>query len=964
MKKTSLFLVALNFIVLTIFGEIPSFADRLLCSRPVLIGKPETISPKAGAILLRGNKIRFTPSATPETVSISLPLLAEKDNDASKFRIYSEFEMEITARNENTLLSVDIQTAWPFHGSARKSQFRLKQGKHRHKFYIHLAGYRTQFQKIVLTLHHSPDAPETKDRSTLNSDIVFEGFCLNALESSLKLLDEKTREILASPLPEGFSSEAVNAAKAKRQKLSDQCDHLLDILKNKSTTSGKNAISLDRLYDLRNTGRWAVQLAALQNESVNGPIYAWCGGTDKILQNDLFPGYIGGTARVDMARNETEGLQIAIFSPEDLDNVSVHLGEFVSDDGTTFPGEHIVAAPIGYITASPPAYFSSFINHRIPDPILEYLKEFPVEKERFQPIWVDVHASKSQSPGIYSGGVDFRSKGKTILHVPMTIEVRNFELPDRMTFPAIISSGEFYHGLYEQDGNVRKEFMDFLFSENGGDATNLSPAAQRAVKINNNFFSMLRKHRIQFHDIYRSTRKIIPSWRRKIINEYNTLYCLGYDNDGNVMKHFEKQFAEMRQEGTADRAFIYGYDEIRSSDKKAFESMKKSYGNLKAKFPELTTMATALDYSLGEKTNIQNELDVWIIPPNNFMGAGEAARRIRSHGKQLWYYPCNWPFPPSANLLLENQATATRIMLGFMPWKYQSDGFLYYATHVLGYYASTRSLLGSWEKKGNVLIPQEGLNGYDGEYVLQTSQSDKSSSIARWTNVPKDWEKPIILEFEAYREGADSADDNAVHSELRLNYHDQIKTDNHYIAIGANNGQWKKYKIAVKPKAPIRNMLLAFRINTTDAEMRVRNIDLYQEGVFYEKRLTASRLMTEGPVFGPEFCYSVFRSNGDGTLVYPGPKGAIPSLRLKLIRDGLEDYEYLVLLRNAIQQIKAGKANVPAKDRWLMEAEKTLRVDDSICRDLAQYTNDGKELLRYRKRIAEMLEQVEKAIDR
>jgi len=48
----------------------------------------------------------------------------------------------------------------------------------------------------------------------------------------------------------------------------------------------------------------------------------------------------------------------------------------------------------------------------------------------------------------------------------------------------------------------------------------------------------------------------------------------------------------------------------------------------------------------------------------------------------------------------------------------------------------------------------------------------------------------------------------------------------------------------------------------------------------------------------------LFGGNGDGTLVYPGRarmiggKTDIPieSIRLKLIREGLEDYEYLVLL--------------------------------------------------------------------
>jgi hypothetical protein len=52
----------------------------------------------------------------------------------------------------------------------------------------------------------------------------------------------------------------------------------------------------------------------------------------------------------------------------------------------------------------------------------------------------------------------------------------------------------------------------------------------------------------------------------------------------------------------------------------------------------------------------------------------------------------------------------------------------------------------------------------------------------------------------------------------------------------------------------------------------------------------------------------LFGGNGDGTLFYPGTpdviggKSHIPieSIRLKLIREGLEDYEYLMMLSRAV----------------------------------------------------------------
>lgn len=38
--------------------------------------------------------------------------------------------------------------------------------------------------------------------------------------------------------------------------------------------------------------------------------------------------------------------------------------------------------------------------------------------------------------------------------------------------------------------------------------------------------------------------------------------------------------------------------------------------------------------------------------------------------------------------------------------------------------------------------------------------------------------------------------------------------------------------------------------------------------------------------------------NGEGVLVYPGENGCLPSIRLKVLREGMEDYEYFVILKS------------------------------------------------------------------
>lgn len=94
--------------------------------------------------------------------------------------------------------------------------------------------------------------------------------------------------------------------------------------------------------------------------------------------------------------------------------------------------------------------------------------------------------------------------------------------------------------------------------------------------------------------------------------------------------------------------------------------------------------------------------------------------------------------------------------------------------------------------------------------------------------------------------------------------------------------------------------------------------------------------------------------NGDGQLVYPGPEGtALSSLRLEALRDGMQDYEYLWLLRRGIRMLEATglEADLASEAaRWL-EDQPIARTFDDWCRDPA-------ELLAAREELGALLERV------
>ncbi len=103
--------------------------------------------------------------------------------------------------------------------------------------------------------------------------------------------------------------------------------------------------------------------------------------------------------------------------------------------------------------------------------------------------------------------------------------------------------------------------------------------------------------------------------------------------------------------------------------------------------------------------------------------------------------------------------------------------------------------------------------------------------------------------------------------------------------------------------------------------------------------------------------------NGDGRYFYPLNRDPntdhtphvgrpIPSLRLELVRDGIEDYDYFVILENAVK-----KASRKQRDT-AREAEALLDIPRSIYTDETTYSKNPRDMLEYRKKVAEYIQKL------
>ena len=100
-----------------------------------------------------------------------------------------------------------------------------------------------------------------------------------------------------------------------------------------------------------------------------------------------------------------------------------------------------------------------------------------------------------------------------------------------------------------------------------------------------------------------------------------------------------------------------------------------------------------------------------------------------------------------------------------------------------------------------------------------------------------------------------------------------------------------------------------------------------------------------------------WQQNGNGLLFYPGEDGPVSSIRLEVLRDGLEDYEYFYLLKRKVEQLR-GQDNYRDFLQLVNEGERLLNINPSTIRSLAEYTKDPMKLYETRKRLGDLIEKI------
>ncbi|MCK4400943.1 DUF4091 domain-containing protein [bacterium] len=107
-----------------------------------------------------------------------------------------------------------------------------------------------------------------------------------------------------------------------------------------------------------------------------------------------------------------------------------------------------------------------------------------------------------------------------------------------------------------------------------------------------------------------------------------------------------------------------------------------------------------------------------------------------------------------------------------------------------------------------------------------------------------------------------------------------------------------------------------------------------------------------------------YKANAGHLYVYPGKDGPINSIRWELIREGIEDYDYLAILKGEVEKLEkwCRKKGITKHDDLIKENRKLLRICDTFIKSPREYTKDPQKIYSARERIGEAIDKMSRLL--
>lgn len=733
----------------------------------------------------------------------------------------------------------------------------------------------------------------------------------------------------------------------------------------------------------------------------------WAEGAYKVMQDAPVPTQKREIIKLESARNEWESFILVINPKNDLSDFQIKCSDFITS-GSKIPVQDILIRKVEYVEVTHPTDSYGFVG-MWPDPLPLYKGGDTLAKNVNQAFWISIKTPKDSKSGLYKANLSITAKGWK-QKVPVELEVWDFVLPDtpsmRSGFGLSLDNISIYNNLTTDEEKQHafdlhmKAFSDYKVSpfypfllnpikeeisgiawEGGFFDEKDKKSGKYSYMVNDDSHSVNSEAKLrQLHKIEGGKAYQLQFWAKSNVEGQSiTVGVECYDAQDNLL-FFENRFEEFR----ATLEWTQFTLPLRKLDSKIAKIMVRLFPS-KRTLDGVGTGIAWFDDIVLSRTDVEGEAKAWTQGDDSVQKADNETIATLD-GNYL----------PSGNF--EVDLDKIDIQLDFsefkkMVKKYKEE------YHFTGHNQILKGLGGGTYYSSSSGVFEGFVQGSDeynklmARYLKQIQDNLEGSEMLGqeyiyWFDEPNEGNYPFIAEthkmlkghapklttfLTEHIAGQDISDVTDISCTIwhKLN-HEKIKKMN-------DKGLEHWSYLCCWPKSPwisefIDHDVVNMRMWIWASYVHgLKGILVWEAANWHSPEASPvgkfqnpwTEAMSWVSGYGWVLGKQTIWGNGDGRMFYPENRDvnndknvynneAIPCIRLELLRDGIEDYEYLLILKSLVE-----KYAEPESEGY-QEAKALLTIPQTIYTDEKTYNKDPQAMLKHRKKIAEAILKLQK----
>jgi len=718
----------------------------------------------------------------------------------------------------------------------------------------------------------------------------------------------------------------------------------------------------------------------LINSNYNADLW-WCEGAYKVMRDTKVPKNKKKNIKLMSAKNEYESFQLILNVKDSINNLKISVSELVGSSGV-IPASNIEIRNLEYVNVSSPTDSYGFAG-LWPDPLPLAGESNDISPGHNHTFWLTVYTPAQTIPGIYKSSIELSSDTWSI-SIPLQHTVWDFTLPRqssiRSGFGLSVDKIADYHNTTSRDS---------------------------LVKVFDLYMDAFRKYRIAPYSFYylHQIKKITEGvfWKGGFFDS-SVVHAGNYSlriEDNSHSEDIECSYTELIAIDNSESYKLEWF--VRSED------MDSQYTILVEAYDSLNQL---LRYS--NRTEAYTTDTNWKKKSVTLKGYGKDVAKLKLSlfpvfrtisGEKtgtVWFDDISLgKSPGGVNLIprgdLEVNTDSINIQLDFTEFDYAAERYL----DEFGFNSFRLNLEGMgsgtyYSREEGVFEGfKQGTPEYDKLMHQYLGQIEKHLRDKEWLGKEYVYwfDEPGKRDYPFVREGMELIKKSAPGITTFLTENDpgpeimdvtditctiwhKIKPDKARKIRESGQGYWSY--LCTAPKSPwvsefIDHDAINMRMWLWMTYSYKLNGILIWSSNYWTSRAGSEPGFLQNPWkeaasyvqgYGWPLGKQTNWGNGDGRFWYPPNKhpntdkkayieGPVPSIRLEFLRQGIEDYEYLVLLEELTNNKLSERPALEIKARKLLDIPSTVFVDGR------SYTKDPKVLMNYRLKVAKMILEIQ-----